>query len=230
MLPKVRLEATGDDIGPEFARALPVARLFDLARPVESLQECMRHADHAFLLDVTGENPLSWSYCAEVGVERLNGAAYTVSCLGEQPDPQFTQNVLIRTYVEVLAVERTVVHRVAAIANDTFLAYRKLTIPLHKRPQSTRASHILTLTHLEFALPQIRAHAEAVLALAPRERQCLSLAATGLVSKQIAAEIGVSEKTVELHLARARHKIGARTTTHAVAISLISALCGADHL
>jgi DNA-binding CsgD family transcriptional regulator len=204
--------------------------MFDVAHPVESLQECMRHADHAFLLDVTAENPLGWSYCAQAGVERLNGAAHTVSCLGEQPDPQFTRKVLVRTYAEVLAIDRAVVHRVAALANDTFLAYRKLTVPLHKRPCSARASHILTLTHLEFALPQIRARTEAALALAPRERLCLALAATGLVSKQIAAEISISEKTVELHLARARHKIGAQTTTQAVAIGLISALLGAEQL
>jgi DNA-binding CsgD family transcriptional regulator len=48
-----------------------------------------------------------------------------------------------------------------------------------------------------------------------------------LVTKQIAAELGVSEKTIEMHLARARHKLGARTTTQAVAISLAAAVANA---
>ena len=40
----------------------------------------------------------------------------------------------------------------------------------------------------------------------------------------MAAALGVSEKTVELYLARARRKLGARTTTQAVATALLMAL------
>jgi FixJ family two-component response regulator len=40
----------------------------------------------------------------------------------------------------------------------------------------------------------------------------------------VPTQIGVSEKTVELHLARARHKRGAQTTTQAVAAALVIAL------
>jgi DNA-binding CsgD family transcriptional regulator len=224
MLPQVRLEAAGHSIDAGFALALPVTRGFDLARPVESLTGCMRYADNAFLLDVTGANPLGWGYDALAGTERLKGAAFAVRCLGEQPDQDFTRSVLVPSYLEAIAADQPVVHRVAAIANSTFLAYRRMTIPLHAAPRAPRASHLLALTQLDFAIPLGGLREEGLSQLRFRERQCLSLAASGLVGKQIAAEIGVSEKTVELHLARARHKLGARTTAHSVAISLAMAM------
>jgi DNA-binding CsgD family transcriptional regulator len=82
-------------------------------------------------------------------------------------------------------------------------------------------------TQLDFAIPQIHSREEEGSPLTFRERQCLSLAADGLSAKRMAVALGVSEKTVELHLARARHKLGARTTTQAVAASLAMALNGA---
>ncbi|WP_192355772.1 LuxR C-terminal-related transcriptional regulator [Mesorhizobium mediterraneum] len=204
-----------------------MAQSFDLARPTEAMLNCMRLADHAFLLELTGENPLGWHYPAYFGIDRLKGAAGTaLTWLGELPDPRFTSGVLIPTYLDVIAADQPVVHRIAAIANNTFLAYHKMTVPLRAAPHAGRASHLLTLTRVDFAIPQIRSHGAGGSPLTFRERQCLSQAASGLVVKQIAAEIGVSEKTVELHLARARHKLAARTTTQAVAVALARALDG----
>lgn len=53
--------------------------------------------------------------------------------------------------------------------------------------------------------------------LSPRERQCLQLLATGRISKQIAAALGISESAVKLYLRSARTKLGASTSHQAVA-------------
>jgi DNA-binding CsgD family transcriptional regulator len=79
------------------------------------------------------------------------------------------------------------------------------------------------LTQLDCAIPQIRSGGGDP-GLTLRERQCLSLAASGRGAKQIAAALGVSGKTIELHLACARRKLGARTTTQAVAAVLAMAM------
>lgn len=56
--------------------------------------------------------------------------------------------------------------------------------------------------------------------LSPRERQCLQLAANGLISKEIARELGVTNNTVRRHKLIAFAKLGARSMPHAVALAL----------
>jgi LuxR family transcriptional regulator len=53
--------------------------------------------------------------------------------------------------------------------------------------------------------------------LTPRERECLQLCAEGLTAKQIAARLGRSVPTVNLHLESATRRLGARNRTQAVA-------------
>ncbi len=51
--------------------------------------------------------------------------------------------------------------------------------------------------------------------LSPRERQCLTLLASPMRPKEIAAELSLSVKTVEAYLASAKGKIGANSPIHA---------------
>ncbi|MDX1128075.1 LuxR family transcriptional regulator [Sinorhizobium medicae] len=53
--------------------------------------------------------------------------------------------------------------------------------------------------------------------LSRRESQCFQLLATGRISKQIAADLGISENAVKLYLRSARMKLGAATSHQAVA-------------
>ena len=53
--------------------------------------------------------------------------------------------------------------------------------------------------------------------LSKRECQCLQLLGTGRISKQIAANLGISENAVKLYLRSAKLKLGASTSHHAVA-------------
>jgi FixJ family two-component response regulator len=52
--------------------------------------------------------------------------------------------------------------------------------------------------------------------LTPRERQVCDLLARGLLNKQIADEIGASERTVKIHRARAVQKLGIASITDLV--------------
>ncbi|SFI13848.1 response regulator transcription factor [Albimonas pacifica] len=47
--------------------------------------------------------------------------------------------------------------------------------------------------------------------LSPRERQVMALVAAGLLNKQVAGELGISEITVKIHRGAAMRKMGART-------------------
>jgi len=60
----------------------------------------------------------------------------------------------------------------------------------------------------DMAVRELRAHFDA---LTPREQQVISLVTAGLMNKQIAAELGVSEITVKVHRGSVMKKMGARS-------------------
>lgn len=68
----------------------------------------------------------------------------------------------------------------------------------------------------------IAADTHARILLSARERDCLTLVATGCRMAEVAGRLDISEATVELHLRNARKRLGARTRDEAVARALIS--------
>ena len=54
--------------------------------------------------------------------------------------------------------------------------------------------------------------------LTPRERQVLELVTTGMLNKQIAAELGAAEKTIKVHRGRIMEKMQVRTATALVGL------------
>lgn len=56
--------------------------------------------------------------------------------------------------------------------------------------------------------------------LTERERQVLRLAANGLTRGEMAVRLNLALDTVKTHTRRLREKLGARNTTHAVALGL----------
>ena len=56
--------------------------------------------------------------------------------------------------------------------------------------------------------------------LSAREREVLDLAARGLSSKEVAARLFISERTVQTHLASIYDKLGARNKTEAMLLAL----------
>lgn len=62
--------------------------------------------------------------------------------------------------------------------------------------------------------------AELTEALTPREREVLQMLASGLVNKEIAAKLSISEHTVKFHVASILGKLGASTRTEAVALGI----------
>jgi RNA polymerase sigma factor (sigma-70 family) len=56
--------------------------------------------------------------------------------------------------------------------------------------------------------------------LTPREREVMDLIVEGLANKQIAARLGISEKTIEVHRSRAKTKLKANSVAELVKIAL----------
>lgn len=73
------------------------------------------------------------------------------------------------------------------------------------------------------SMRRIRA-AELVAALSPRQGQVLKLVAGGLLNKQIAAELGLSEKTVKMHRAILMGRLGLNTTADLIRLAVEAGL------
>jgi len=56
--------------------------------------------------------------------------------------------------------------------------------------------------------------------LTPREREVLALVASGKANKVMAADLGVSQRTIEIHRARVMEKMGASSLAHLVRMVL----------
>jgi two-component system response regulator FixJ len=56
--------------------------------------------------------------------------------------------------------------------------------------------------------------------LTPREKQVMKLVVEGVANKVIAVDLGLSERTVEIHRAKVMEKMGARSIAHLVRLHL----------
>lgn len=61
---------------------------------------------------------------------------------------------------------------------------------------------------------------ERIASLTPRERQVMELVIDGMANKVIAIDLGVSERTVEIHRARVMQKMGAESLPHLVRMAI----------
>ena len=68
-------------------------------------------------------------------------------------------------------------------------------------------------------LTEIRELRQRSEALTPRELEVMRLVVSGLLNKQIAAELGISEKTVNVHRAQVMHKMHADSLADLVRMS-----------
>ena len=88
------------------------------------------------------------------------------------------------------------------------------------RERSASLALAAHLIHARLVAADEPSPAAAARGLTPRERDCLALVAEGLRVAELAHRLGVSEATIDFHLANARRKLGARTRDQAVALAL----------
>lgn len=68
-------------------------------------------------------------------------------------------------------------------------------------------------------LAELREIKERVESLTPREREVFALVVTGMLNKQIAFEMGISEKTIKVHRARVMQKMQAESLADLVRLA-----------
>jgi DNA-binding CsgD family transcriptional regulator len=88
--------------------------------------------------------------------------------------------------------------------------------PLHDtHPNDRRVLHFAGLAALQ-RMEELAAPTISTVHLSERERECLTWVAAGKNDWEIGMILGVSNKTVNCHVERAKHKLGAVTRMQAV--------------
>ncbi|MEW6251627.1 MAG: response regulator transcription factor [Planctomycetota bacterium] len=64
--------------------------------------------------------------------------------------------------------------------------------------------------------------------LTPREREVMKLVVTGKLNKEIAAELGITEKTIKVHRARVMEKMQADSLAQLVLLAQVAGLCNSN--
>jgi DNA-binding NarL/FixJ family response regulator len=100
------------------------------------------------------------------------------------------------------------------IAGATFMAVESN----HNMPLASDADWPATILAIErFLDGEARAPTAPSLTLTPRQVQVLRLITQGRTDKQIARELGLSHRTVEMHVARSMAALGCHTRAEAAA-------------
>jgi len=94
-----------------------------------------------------------------------------------------------------------------------------------KPPRATRLGHLVVALVESILPPAGDLPALPGLDLPPRRRQVLQLLAEGLTSRQIAARLGLSKSTVNMHSAALRRQLGGTSRAHTVARAVQLGLC-----
>lgn len=157
----------------------------------------------AILFDASGDNP-------EAALDALSGsdlaAETTLIFLTDSPRPEWTAEALRAGVRGILPSEVSADQLAAALR----AAIAGLVVVLPS--EITAALPPVSVSRSSFA--------ELAEPLTPREREVLQMLASGLVNKEIAAKLSISEHTVKFHVASILGKLGASTRTEAVSLGI----------
>ncbi|MFA6149041.1 MAG: response regulator transcription factor [bacterium] len=108
------------------------------------------------------------------------------------------------------------VHRALDLGADGYLLKEEAFAELLKGIGTVRSGRRFLSGSIRELLEKDHAWGGGVEALSPRERQIVARIAAGLTTKEIAAELGISVKTVETHRQHIMEKLGVRKSTQIV--------------
>ncbi|WP_404383272.1 LuxR C-terminal-related transcriptional regulator [Caenispirillum salinarum] len=171
-----------------------------------------------YSVDMSTADPLGFAVqIGEMGVD-MRGS---LSTLGDYPDRRYILDNVAPHYAIAKSERRAALYRVRSRIQDRFAVYDRLILPTLDGESCLSLSRIRLV--VEDAVSPVRQDG-----LTMRERQCLSLLASGLMTKEIAFALGLSVRTVEKHIESLKRHFGARTTAQAVARGILAEIAMED--
>jgi len=135
--------------------------------------------------------------------------------LCEYPDQSYHQSIIYPYYQAVKEHNEPQGQLVRSQLCDRMVQYRRLILPFKK------AKLLLVLYWVDFLIDASLAQ---VTVLSGREKECLSLLASGYSAKMAAHHLGLAVRTVEHYIESAKQKLRAKNSTHATSILLLHSM------
>jgi two-component system response regulator FixJ len=100
-------------------------------------------------------------------------------------------------------------------------AFEFIQKPFRDQDLLDRINHALELDKENRSILALRAEvSQRFESLTPREKQVMGMVVDGAANKVIAIDLGLSERTVEIHRAKVMEKMGARSVAHLVKLQM----------
>ena len=200
-----------------FSHALRVWHELEKTAPLSLIDAVRGRCDAATNLYLTDLDEAGfWAYRMSIVNHSFSLEHTTSFAFGDYPDRSYFAAVVQPCFHDLTDAGEPTVHRVSASIQGKLAVYERLTLPIFSR---NKMDYSVTLSKL---LALVETPMEINLGtLSVRERQCLSLLAAGLSAKRIAADLQLSQSTVENHVEHLKRKLGARSVAHATAIAAL---------
>lgn len=166
-------------------------------------------ATNLYVYDLRPDSPLLFGVeTLTENVDMKSGRAKTV---GSYPDQGYVHRDVVPHYMQAKLSGEASAMRMRSVIQGHVAVYDRLILPMRG---AKGAQWALSMTRTLALTPPAPGTAD----LTERQGDILFLLSGGLTSKEAAVRLGISPRTVD-HLAEAaRRKLGARNTSHAVAI------------
>jgi len=200
-----------------FSYALRVWHELERADPLRLIEAIRGRCDVATNLYLTDLDAAGfWAYRMSIVNQSFSLDHTTSFAFGDYPDRSYFEMAVQPCFHDLTEAGKPIVHWVRASIQGKLAVYERLTLPIFSRGQMDRSVTVSKLLAL------VEDPGEANLdTLSVRERQCLSFLALGLSAKRIAAELQLSQSTIENHIEHLKRKLGVRSVAHAAAIAAL---------
>lgn len=159
------------------------------------------------LIATEGENPLGYFDLKSIRAVSLR---CDYNFLGEYADQNFIKKHVCGQYYKTAKTGIVQFESIKTTVQDVYAVFDRLLLPV-----GHSGTQLLSVVKTRLVVDGVT---ESRMALTSREREIVSLLASGLTSKEAAVRLDISPRTIEHRIEALKARVGARNVTHLVAL------------
>lgn len=167
------------------------------------------------LIATEGENPLGY-----FDLKRMRAVSLRCdyNCLGEYADQSFINKHVCGQYYQTAKTGVVQFETIRTNIQDVYTVFDRLLLPV-----GHSGNRLLSVVKARLVVEGAK---DSPVVLTSREREIVSLLASGLTSKEAAIRLNISPRTIEHRIEALKVRVGARNVTHLVALVMSAEMNG----